>query len=235
MNDSLANKIAALLAKAEGTDNEHERDAFSAAAERLMLKWGVDDAMAAAAAAGKNSVPASKMATRFLTWPSTYYTAWIQLTLQLKLGLDNVMIIKHGNLRVSVLGTEGDVDRFVQLFDSIQAQATRAMNAWWKNYQKDSWDNTSDWMIRRQFLLSFGKVVGSRLWAERRTIVTETVGSELVLVDQKAAVDRYVSEQFPRLQAGRASRMGSGGHAAREAGRAAGNRASLGARTAVTR
>ena len=50
MRTPYATKIAALLAKAQSTDNAAEREALTEAAERLMVKWGVDDAMLDAAA-----------------------------------------------------------------------------------------------------------------------------------------------------------------------------------------
>uniref|UniRef100_UPI000ADFFD5D DUF2786 domain-containing protein n=1 Tax=Nocardia amamiensis TaxID=404578 RepID=UPI000ADFFD5D len=42
-------RVGALLRKAEGTDNEHEAEAFSAMAQRLATQYSIDLAMARAA------------------------------------------------------------------------------------------------------------------------------------------------------------------------------------------
>ena len=46
-----ARKINALLDKASATEHPEERETFLKAAERLMVKWGVDDATLAASKA----------------------------------------------------------------------------------------------------------------------------------------------------------------------------------------
>lgn len=51
--DDIARKIGALLAKAERTDNPHEAEAYTRKAEALMVKAGIDEAMARAAAGGE--------------------------------------------------------------------------------------------------------------------------------------------------------------------------------------
>lgn len=43
MSDSIIKKIAALIAKANGTDNEHETDAFETKARELMAKYGISE------------------------------------------------------------------------------------------------------------------------------------------------------------------------------------------------
>lgn len=40
--EDMLRKVRALLAKADGTDNPHEADTFRAAAERLMVKWNIE-------------------------------------------------------------------------------------------------------------------------------------------------------------------------------------------------
>jgi hypothetical protein len=227
-----ADKIAALLAKAERTDNPHEAEAFSAAAERLMLKWGVDEAMASAAGVAAGRVGA-KMVRTDVTTDGVYRVAWQQLLAHMAAGMGGIQVIRiggsTGNL-CAIVGAEGDVARFVQLYTSLRVQAAGAMEQWWKPQRGTG--NGSGQLKRRQFILSFGTAVGERLRQERTEIVAETTGAELVLVDRDKAAALAVRDLVGRTRNARTSLKG-GGADARTAGWSAGQRANIGGRAAV--
>lgn len=244
---SYAAKIAALLAKAEATDNDHEAEAYSAKAEILMLKWGVDEAMLAAATGNTNTERIVK--AEFLQ-TGVYHTAWMLLANSIAIGLGSLKLVKstYGTNRtlVYIIGHESDVARFRMLFDSLKAQAEGASKHWWKANRTDftDWygeiDNGAGFRARRSFLISFGAAVSDRLRAERADVIAETehtstgTSADLVLVNRAKRVEDAVSDFFPRLGNGRASRM-QGSAAGSRAGRAAGQRANLGGARQVSR
>ena len=239
MTTDYAAKIAALLAKAEATDNDHEAEAFSAKAEALMIKWGVDEAMLAAVAGNNNP---EKIVKADLEQTGVYHTAWMMLANNIAIGLGSLQTVRStwkNTTMVHVIGHESDVARFRMLFESLKAQADGAVKHWWK-LNRDSftdWDGTVDqgtgFRARRSFLISFGSVVNRRLRAERREVVAETTGADLVLVSRSKRVEEALGDFFPRLGTGRASRM-HGSAAGHAAGRAAGQSANLGGSRQVT-
>ena len=209
-----AAKIAALLAKAESTDNAAEAEAFSAAAEKLMLKWGITEAMAAEAKAGATA--SEPIVQRREEQTGSYHAAWMNLANSVVLGLGSLRLLKstwRTSTTIYVIGHESDVDRFFTLFHSLKAQAEGAMKAWWKTQRDDyrGWDGEilqgEAFRARRAFIIGFGRAVQSRLRAERRAVVEETTGADLVLAGRDRRVTDWVGEQYPNLGKGRASRM----------------------------
>jgi len=232
MTTNYSDKIAALLAKAERTDNDAEREAFSAAAERLMMKWGVTDAMAEAAAAQKTGV-ASAIIREDLESGGTYHHAWSQLAAQISAGLGTVKVIRSGHgtkWTTIVIGTEADIERFKMLWTSLRIQADNSMKAWWAPFRGTG--NGQGFARRRQFLLSFAVRVGQRLTEERKEAEAETVGSELVLVDAGKRAQLAIRDLVGGVRTAKRSLRG-GGEDAATAGWAAGSRADLSRRSAA--
>ena len=91
-------KIAKLLAKAERTDNEHERDAYTQQAERLMLKLGIERAELESA----GEVKAEDIVEVTREWTGNYAITMVPGDLGTKGGLRTDV---HGR----VLRTDGSV------------------------------------------------------------------------------------------------------------------------------
>jgi hypothetical protein len=225
-----AAKIAALLAKAEGTENAHEAEAFSQAAERLMLKWGIDDAMITAAANKANPTAVTEeIVTVTEDFVGCYYLAQLDLAHRMARSIGGLRTLKMGirnGQRLYVIGHESDVERFMTLYRSLLAQSHGAMMQWWKNSTQRAYLAQQDaWRARRTFLMAFNEVVGRRLAQSKSELVAATTGSELVLIDRSQLVDNFVDGKI-KPGKGRATRMGHSHHGYSE-GRAAGERANL--------
>lgn len=226
-----AAKIDALLRKAEATDNPHEAEAFSAAAERLMLKWSVDDAMLEAIRAEHGTKTADPIvAMKVKTHgPKAYSRISAMLATAIAGGMNTVKVIRHGDTGyISAHGTQADLDRWATLYESLAAQANGARLQWARELWRDA--KGSD---HSAFLMGFATKVRERLTEERKHVVEETTGSELVLVNAKKRVEDAFAAAYPHARSGRKATVRSA--AGYSNGQAAGGRASLRGERALAR
>lgn len=222
--------IAKLLAKAEGTTNQHEAEAFMAKAEELMLKHGVERAQLEA-----KQVGATKKTTPIVTKRihikdgSGYALAFLAIGHEVG-PVFNVRTLQSSNSydnskTLWLVGHEDDVADATTLFTSLMAQAQPAAVAWWRKEGKPAqpWASDNDaYLARREFIFGFARGAGSRLRETRNRVVHEAgSGAELVLVDRKQAVDNWIDENM-KLGKGRSSSRRTGGYDARQAGTQAG-------------
>lgn len=232
MSTKMKTKIELLLAKAEGTDNEHERDAYTAKAQRLMLEWGIAEADLEA----RGEIKPEPVVQEHKDYRGSYATAMPVFANSVATGMGALRVLKttYGSTaRVYVIGHQSDVNYFWMMMNSLEAQCTSALTTWWKTADERQWLGRQEgWKARRQFILSFGHTVGSRLSALRTEVQTEaTPGAALVLVDKATRVDEWVDDQYKKLRSGRGL---DGGYAGGAAGRAAGQRANLGEKAVGT-
>lgn len=219
--EAMAEKIGKLLAKAERTENPHEAEAFTAKAERLMIRWGIEEATARAT----NSAQAApeKIIEVRLTFETRYGLAIIQGLSEVvhALGLKS---FRRGNRLFYIVGHESDVARAKVLCTSLHLQATTAMWHWWKtDGSKDYyWSEADKLRERRAFYSSFGAAVGARLRQTREQETDAVPGSALVLVSREQQLDEHMAANY-QIGKGRAKGYGSN-----YAGHRAGQRADLG-------
>jgi hypothetical protein len=145
---------------------------------------------------------------------------------------------------LTVVGFERDVERVKMLDASLQIQAVRAMNEWWKTIDTSIYRTQRDkFKVRREFILGFanglatkleharieGEQVAARNEAER-TQRSEFEASESVALVLRAKRDRVMDWMGGNMRVGkgRAVRYNGGGSRAQYAGREAGQRATLG-------
>ncbi|MEV2277847.1 DUF2786 domain-containing protein [Nocardiopsis sp. NPDC049922] len=224
-------KIAKLLAKAEGTDSPAEAEAFTRAAERLMIKWGIEEAVVRAAMTGEQP---EEITTARILYTDTYSDAFVAFTSSIVDGLGELRTFyvsghAHPDHRVVyVVGHRSDVQRAEMLISSLRLQAVSAMKTWWRTGRYST--HLKGWRAfkaRRQFIISFGHGVGERLAGVRTETIAETGGAstELVLVDRATRVNAWVDEHIGELQKTRGLQSSLLGFAA---GREAGRRADIG-------
>lgn len=233
-------KIAKLLQKAEanGTTPE-EAEALTAAAERIMLKHSIDQAVidAKRAAAGKDATPES-IITVTIDFTGIYSKGLVLMAHQVTQALGELKGYstqgRGSNMRWTIVGFESDALQAETLVRSLHLQAISAMGAWWKREGKENafWQTGMEqFKSKRQFIVSFGAGAGERIArAKRAAMNTEEVrssGAELVLVNKKSAVMAHVAATT-RLHKTRGFQGGSDGRAA---GRAAGLNANTGGKS----
>ena len=224
----MKDKIEKLLIKAERTDNEHERDAYTAQAQRLMLKWGIE----AAELEARGEAQAEAVVEVHRTWDHPLATIWVTFTNDVAYGMGQGLKVLRSGARnrhtAYVIGHQTDVENLWTLMDSLERQATAAMKAWWKTSEERTWGLSAfeQYKVKREFIRMFGVAVGQRLRKQREEVQAEaSSGAALVLVGKDARVKEWVDNKYKKLRKGRSTQQGiSGG----TAGWSAGQRADLG-------
>lgn len=204
MSDKKIDLIAQLLAKAESTTPE-EAEALTEHAERLMVKYGIDQAVIAERRA-KQGGPAEEIIEHRLDFTGAYRGEMLHLVTNVISGLGALRALQYTGgtgkvFSIWVIGFESDVQQALTLIASLQVQAAVAVRTWWKG-QKDLYLGESTYnqeKARRSFVHGFGTGVGSRIRASRATIVSEvSKGTELVLVSREAKVQEHVEAKATR-------------------------------------
>jgi len=240
-----AEKINKLLRQAESTEFEEERDAFVEKAQELMTRYSIDEAMLAMqrGESDKGEKPEA-IVQESMMFEGMYGKAHISLAF-------SVARANHCRAYQSTwgasktwfywVGFSSDVARVKLLITSLEVQTVGAREAWWKQVSEDysQFTPARRFSVRREFDLSFGDEVGTRLRAASRK-ATEAAKVEFAQVSEAKvesmglalrkrddAVNDWMDTHVGKLRAGpgHTRRYNAG---AREAGRAAGARADLG-------
>lgn len=219
-----ATKINALLAKAASTEHDAERDTFTEAAERLMVKWGIDDVMLSRAeqqARESAKVPIEQRAYRVEGTNGKLLAELVAATVAMGIGPVRALIDRSSN-RWWCVGYTDDLAR-VELY--VPQLVEQARDAWSRYLARTSfWSGTDRERAKRTFLATFGATVAARLEAMFREAAT-TTGLELALTRRTEHVQTELARLNPRL--GRARRRTYYGPDVAAAGRAAGQQASI--------
>ena len=216
VHDDVLTRVRKLLAVAEHPSTPPgEADAAARAAERLIAKYAVDEALVEAAAPTRAAPKA-----RSLLVDAPYATAKTTLVGVVAAAYDVRAISHRGSepLLMTLIGFEADLAAVDLLYTSLLLQATTAMRR----------QTMRGRGFRRAFLIGFAAEVGDRLAAARQEAVAHAGGTAtaLALRDRARDVDAAVRAQFPRLRTTRATVSDHGGLFA---GRASGATANLAA------
>lgn len=199
-------RILALLAKAEGTDNEHERDAFNRKAEELMVKLGIVEAELRAKGSGTKAAP-EKIVTDTMFFPDRFGRARVKLAFAVALNLGGLRAWKVNPIGkkteaqyFTMVGYQGDVKRARQLIESLMNQMDFATKVWWKDQplkvaiREKRAVERDGWFARRAYMFGFAYGVGERIRDVYGKAVEETKGTstELAIIDRQTAVDSWV-------------------------------------------
>lgn len=204
MSDKKIELIQQLLAKAEST-TPAEAEALTEAAERLMVKYGIEQAMLDS----KSGKLSEEIITDWMEFKGVYILEMIALGAAVCNGLGNLRVMqsryKNKWTRLHIIGFKSDVERAKQLISSLQVQAAVAVRAWWKLHKDEyvlyaSYDQE---VARRSFVRGFASGAGERIRSSRQQVVEEAgSGTELVLVSR----DRKVQDFYNSLAKGQVRR-----------------------------
>ncbi len=136
MSDKYLAKIAALLRKAESTDNEHEADAYMQAAQRLATQSSVDLAVARAhiSQSEKRAAPTQREVAIGEPGKPGLKT-YVQLFLEIGRANNLTCDIASNSSRVYAYGFDSDIDAAEALYASLVVQMVRASDAYIKSGQ----------------------------------------------------------------------------------------------------
>lgn len=198
MSEKKIDLIAQLLAKAEQTTPE-EAEALTAAAEKLMVRYAIDQAVidARRAREGKKSEQIVQVPIRF---EGVYRNDFLEMGAAVVWGLGQMRVLqsKRDNYTIMfIVGFESDVSQAEVLIRSLQVQGIVALKSWWYTaryeYPYSYMEESPKKHARRQFIRSFGAGAGNRIRENRAIVIEESSsGTDLVLVDRDSKVQEFI-------------------------------------------
>ena len=185
-NEKMVDKIQKLLAKAEGTTNEHEAATFMAAAQRLMLEHAIEEGMLAKADPLRKTRPIVR--TMEFGKNQTGIKALRYLLAGVAENNRCKVWMEPGRRFMSIAGFEEDVEFVLMLQASIRVQMATALTTAAKEPLAKAIGGKT---FAVNFMYGYVGRVNTRLKAMQRAAEQEVVGrSNLpVLLDRKAAVE----------------------------------------------
>ncbi len=262
MTDTKLTRIAALLRKAESTDNEFEAAAFMEAAQRLATLESVDLAVARAhtACTERRAEPTQRtiqIGERGKRGLKTY----VKLFLAIGRANDITCDIAQDSTRVYTYGFATDIDATEALYSSLVVQMVKASDAYLKSDERKSetverW-NQNSWeydvkplhgtVARTSFMNGFTRRIGDRLSQARREAQATAVAAtptantdasttsvEMVLRDKQVEIKDFYKSKSDAKGSWKGFRSsGQSSSTAVQAGDRAGRSARLGGEKAI--
>ena len=227
-------RIAALLRKAENTDNVHEAEAFMAAAQRLATTTSIDLAVARAHAAERTKAQLPTQRTITIGAAGTRgLRTYVQLFVVIAAANDVKCDVASNSTFVYAYGFAEDIDSTHALYASLVVQMVRASDAYLATGDHRP---TPTITARLNFQLAFGARVGKRL-ADARDEAKQEVASQpeqrtgtaIALRNKDIELKSFYREASQARGTWRATSATAGySSSARRAGDRAGSRARLG-------
>lgn len=222
-DDPLLARVRKLLAMAEDPAcTAAEAEAFTAKATELIAKYGVDQALLAAADPSVTPV-GDRMVT--VIPPYARDKAALLAAVAAPLRCRVVHLARQGANVSHLFGHAVDLERVELLFTSLLVQAAHGL----AGAEVPQWEHPAAY--RRSWLAGYTQAIQARLWEAERSAADSAPGAELVLVDRTALVERRRDEVYPRLAKLAPRRLRGGGL---RHGYRAGQTADLGGRAPVS-
>ncbi|MEU1719130.1 DUF2786 domain-containing protein [Nonomuraea sp. NPDC005692] len=213
MRERTLERVRKLLAKAERTDNEHERATFLAAASALMAKYGIDTLPPP----GTRQTPGDRIVTLPAPW-AREKARLVSLVAQAVRCRPLLIGRGDGGQRVHVFGFAADLERADVLATSLLLQMASGLAR-----VRPPGELAIARAYRRSWLLGFTDEVYRLLREAESRAATEAeaagAGTALVLADRRAEVDLAVAAHYPRIRMSVPTTSGTGYRAGALAGR----------------
>ena len=242
MADKILEKIAAILNKAENTDNEHERESFQRAAEKMAARHAIDLEVARQHTKDKNAKQAP-VARKIVLGDKGERLVKSRINLFVKIGLEHgLRIYVHGDgISVDAFGMPSDIDIVEMFYAVLVIQMTEAGNEFISSGEYRRLDAKANAQVARsEFYDAFANKIGLRMreirWREEREAAAEHKPGEmaLVLASKKDEVNAGYREQYGRTGVWKHSGSAKYSPHARRAGNKAGEKARLGGERQLT-
>jgi hypothetical protein len=227
-------KIEALLRKAESTEFEAEAEAFAEKAAELMAEWSIEEFQVnvwgeqpkdaepilfeyfVKAPYAKDRLDVLFGIARAMGCRGFYYPVS-------RTGYKTMVNDRNHDLRTKVVGFPGDVERVIQMYESIIVQLDVVLNAH-KSDPDQRWMSLGEKKVwRASFVRSYGWRISTRIKDAYRR-VAETSETSALAVRAKDEIVAEFYDDLP-LSHGRSARSASGAGAA--AGRQAADNAQI--------
>src|SRR3954469_17994418 len=170
-DDKMLARIAALLRQAEGTDNEHEAEAFMAAAQRLATATSIDLAVARAHSDKRTKAQTPVQRTITIGNAGTRgLRTYVQLFTAIAHANDVKCDVASNSTFVYAYGFAEDIDATHALYASLVMQMVKASEAYIASGQHRP---TPTITARLNFQLAYGARVGQRLADAREEVKTQ--------------------------------------------------------------
>lgn len=231
MNHAKVDLIAKLLAKAESTTPE-EAEALTEHAERLMIKYGIEQARIDEQRR-RNGEGQEEIIEERMLFTGSYARDIRELGANVAHALGSLHPLygtdATGGAALYFVGFTSDVAQAKLLTASLQVQAMVAMRAWWAVERHRYWISTESdkRRARSSFIRGFGAGAAERIRESRRRVIDESgTGTDLVLASRR---DR-VTEVVDAMTTHSARRRGGADAASYHHGQKSGREASTGER-----
>src|SRR5258705_2970041 len=198
-DDKMLARIAALLRQAEGTDNQHEADAFMAAAQRLATVTSIDLAVARAHSDKRTKVQTPVQRTITIgNAGARGLRTYVQLFTVIALAHDVKCDVASNSTFVYAYGFAEDIDASHALYASLVLQMVKASEAY---ISSGAHRPTPTITARLNFQLAYGARVGQRLADAREEVKAQASkdrehrpGTELALRNKDIELKSFYRE-----------------------------------------
>ncbi len=260
--DKLLTRIGGLLRQAESTDNEHEAEAFMAAAQRLATRSSIDLAVARAHIAGRERRPAPMQKVVAIGESGKKgLRTYVQLFVAIAAANDVRCDVTRTSTQVYAYGFDTDIATCEALYTSLLVQMVRASDhyiksgayrsatvekivvetRWGRKVRRRIQAPVAAVTARLNFQMAFADRIGRRLAQVKADVEAEAVGADTTAAESAGTAlalrnkDLELTDFYSRISEARGTWRGpqeSTGYS--PAARRAGDRAGRSARLGLS-